>query len=622
MCEKLIYFVSVILVLCVGLSPAHVRADLIGYWRFDESSGTIAADSSGGDNDGTLIGDQLEWTAGRSVGALSFPGEPIDARVEFPTTGMSATAGTVAMWGYLFDPQPETDGRYFFGHTTQPQWANRIQIYMQEGTTPSTLLDIGLGDDHNRDTNIMELPLEEWFHVALTWDSGGYVVYVNGQEVSSGTYAGLSAIHPVANIGNDGSSGPYEAFCGLLDEVQLYNNALSPVEVLSAMQGQPFPLASGPSPKDGALIRNTSVNLSWWAGDFAVSHDVYFGDNFDDVNDGAEGTFIGNQAETFLVAGFPGFAYPDGLVPGTTYYWRIDEVNDTEPNSPWKGEVWSFSISKESVLQFKSGFEPDTYILGDKIKGIDNSGPPGANSWHNLSDYLPWLLMGDGYFEDGSMEISTDPFNSANHVLHLHTFQNDRGYARSQWSLEQVHDWHVEGEANLFEQQFYRFRMLIPNRISTLYSYDENSAWYMIWESHAWEFENTRHGIYINKAANSNEWHFLVVQRYPGDFGAILYENKIYRDVVVPMGEWFTFDIFFRYHETNGEFYASIKRDGRPKQTIADFKGQTKFGTKLHDQMMFKLYHDGDYINRTSALGLDGIHQYYDDFEIWSDYPN
>ena len=36
---------------------------------------------------------------------------------------------------------------------------------------------------------------------------------------------------------------------------------------------------------------------------------------------------------------------------------------------------------------------------------------------------------------------------------------------------------------------------------------------------------------------------------------------------------------------------------------------------------MFKLYHDVDYINRTSELGLDGIHQYYDDFEIWSDYP-
>ncbi|MGB2863046.1 MAG: hypothetical protein WBC05_06950, partial [Sedimentisphaerales bacterium] len=48
--------------------------------------------------------------------------------------------------------------------------------------------------------------------------------------------------------------------------------------------------------------------------------------------------------DVFYVAGFPGFAFPEGLVPGTTYYWRIDEVNDAEPNSPWKGDIWSFSI--------------------------------------------------------------------------------------------------------------------------------------------------------------------------------------------------------------------------------------------------------------------------------------
>ena len=33
------------------------------------------------------------------------------------------------------------------------------------------------------------------------------------------------------------------------------------------------------------------------------------------------------------------FAYPDGLAPGTTYYWRIDEFNNADPNSPWKGPV-------------------------------------------------------------------------------------------------------------------------------------------------------------------------------------------------------------------------------------------------------------------------------------------
>jgi hypothetical protein len=106
--------------------------------------------------------------------------------------------------------------------------------------------------------------------------------------------------------------------------------------------------------------------MSWGPGGFAASHDVYIGDNFDDVNTGAEGTFQGNQSATFYVAGFPGFAYPDGLVPGTTYYWRIDEVNDTEPNSPWKGDIWSFSIPP------KTAYFPDP-ADGAEFVGVDDS---------------------------------------------------------------------------------------------------------------------------------------------------------------------------------------------------------------------------------------------------------
>ncbi|MFC1794809.1 hypothetical protein ACFL3Q_14630, partial [Planctomycetota bacterium] len=61
------------------------------------------------------------------------------------------------------------------------------------------------------------------------------------------------------------------------------------------------------------------------------------------------GVFRGNQDLTFYVAGFPGYAYPDGLVPGITYYWRIDEVNEAEPNSPWKGDVWNFTVPPKSA---------------------------------------------------------------------------------------------------------------------------------------------------------------------------------------------------------------------------------------------------------------------------------
>ncbi len=109
--------------------------------------------------------------------------------------------------------------------------------------------------------------------------------------------------------------------------------------------------ASVPVPADGDFIEDTWGNFSWRPGTYAVSHDVYFGENYNDVDNGAPDSsgFRGNQAATFFVAGFPGFPYPDGLVPGTTYYWRIDEVNDADPNSPWKGDVWSFSIPPKTA---------------------------------------------------------------------------------------------------------------------------------------------------------------------------------------------------------------------------------------------------------------------------------
>jgi hypothetical protein len=109
------------------------------------------------------------------------------------------------------------------------------------------------------------------------------------------------------------------------------------------------PKARNPEPADGALVMDTWANLSWSPGDKATSHDVYFGDNFDNVNDGTEDTFRGNQTAMLFTVGFPGFPYPDGLVPGMTYYWRIDAVNENEPNSPWKGDVWSFSVPPKSA---------------------------------------------------------------------------------------------------------------------------------------------------------------------------------------------------------------------------------------------------------------------------------
>jgi hypothetical protein len=162
------------------------------------------------------------------------------------------------------------------------------------------------------------------------------------------------------------------------------------VNTVIGLGDQPF--ARRPFPKNGAIYENTWMKLVWHPGDFAVSHDVYFGDNFDDVNDGAEGTFQGNLTDTFFFAGFPQFPYPDGLVPGTTYYWRVDEVNEEEPNSPWIGDVWNFMVPPRTAynpepadgtkfvvldtsLSWTTGFgaKMHTVYFGDNFDDVNNA---------------------------------------------------------------------------------------------------------------------------------------------------------------------------------------------------------------------------------------------------------
>jgi len=163
---------------------------------------------------------------------------------------------------------------------------------------------------------------------------------------AAGTYADPVVLHNTATGGylaiiNQASTGNWIADRGLTCAEFIAN------WVSIVLYGQP--LATGPNPKDGAVYTATWVSLGWQPGDFAVSHDVYIGDNFDDVDAGTGGTFQGNTTDTCFIAGFSGYPLPEGLNTGTTYYWRIDEVNDLHPDSPWKGKVWSFWIQPKKA---------------------------------------------------------------------------------------------------------------------------------------------------------------------------------------------------------------------------------------------------------------------------------
>ncbi len=197
---------------------------LVGWWKFDESSGSIAGDSSGNGNNGTLQGD-VAWQpkAGKFAGALKFDGT--SSYVEIPTEGMSALMGTVSLWVKLSPQQKEPEHRYIFGHTTTPYYSNRIQLYMDESLT---MLDLGLCNSHNLNTTMATLEVETWYQIALAWNEGVYVVYLNGEELASGGYNNLEGLSDIADIGNNGRpNSRNQSFNGLIDDVRIYNYALS-----------------------------------------------------------------------------------------------------------------------------------------------------------------------------------------------------------------------------------------------------------------------------------------------------------------------------------------------------------------------------------------------------------
>ncbi|MBC8470234.1 MAG: hypothetical protein H8D56_12245 [Planctomycetes bacterium] len=364
MSKRLISFVLVLGLVLTSMTGA-ADPDLAAHWKFDDGSGTTAVDSSGNGNDGVFVGDP-KWVPGQLGGALEFDGDDYLNCGNGPSLQIR-DAITITFW---FNVEA-------FQVTWEAFMAKGDDSYRTSrggGTGNGTHMGIS-GTNAGGGNGWFNAPTiitgGDWHHMAATYDGAEAKIYIDGVlDVTSPATGQINESSYDFWIGNN-SQQTGRGLNGMLDDVRIYSRALMDVEILGVMAGggAEYPQASSPSPENGAYHPDTWVNLSWRAGDYAVSHDVYLGDNFDDVDAGAESAFQGNQAGTFLVAGFPGFAYPDGLIPGTTYYWRIDEVNDTEPNSPWKGNVWNFTVP------------PKTAYLPDPANGAESVGVDETLSW-------------------------------------------------------------------------------------------------------------------------------------------------------------------------------------------------------------------------------------------------
>ena len=119
--------------------------------------------------------------------------------------------------------------------------------------------------------------------------------------------------------------------------------------------------AHSPAPANGAVDTAWSLDLAWSAGDKATHHDVYFGADAGAVAN-ADTTTAGIYRKR-LAVGTATFAVAD-LEWGKTYYWRVDEIDSTNPASLWKGTVWSFTTADFTVVD---DFESYTDDEGGRI---------------------------------------------------------------------------------------------------------------------------------------------------------------------------------------------------------------------------------------------------------------
>ena len=355
MSKKLICLVSFVLSLSMILTNS-AEAALVGWWKLDDGAGTVAVDSSGYGRDGTIT--NATWETGKYGTALGFDGS---AYVDLPAEAWSTIErqATFTFWAYG-DPAAQPQANFIFGAFQDPPnnesrvmsahvpWSDGTVYFDTGGTTA------GGYDRISKAATAGEYE-GSWQHWAFVKDadSGDQKIYLNGVLWHSGT--GMTRTMTGVTKFTIGTKPSLAEgwYYGMMDDVRLYDHVLTEGELLAVLEGAGavYPYALGPVPADGTLHADTWVSLSWKPGGLAASHDVYLGDNFDDVNDGLGDTFRGNQGlkSTYFVAGFPGFSYPDGLIPGTTYYWRIDEVNDADPNSPWKGKVWRFTVPPKTA---------------------------------------------------------------------------------------------------------------------------------------------------------------------------------------------------------------------------------------------------------------------------------
>ncbi len=362
----------------------------IAHWSFDEGTALTAYDSTSPAHNAEMRNmNGYSWCAGQRGFALNFEGDDYLSITEAAqglgqyfvrdfSISVWLKQGIQSHWQTVIGI--ESTSRYtdygFEGFT----------IELEEGVP---LVYIAYADDTREVVRTSRaLQAGAWEHFAVVRQGPLVSIYLNGKRDSTHTITSANIKFDSAWPGcdvigatNDSSFGPTTFYRGKLDDIHLYNFAISE-ELVTKLARQNH--AWLPSPDDGEADIAIDTDLSWQKGFTTQTydcHDVYLGQVYNDVaqaNPSTAGTYKGRQTAIC-------YDPPTDLYPDQTYYWRIDSICDGTAQA---GPVWQFDTTAGSYTTSSSSNQ--TYYRANGAYGHDRfsfdqlycwKGASGAGAW-------------------------------------------------------------------------------------------------------------------------------------------------------------------------------------------------------------------------------------------------
>jgi hypothetical protein len=314
---------------------------MTGHWKFDETSGTVAADNSNYHQNGTVVNmPEATFTTAKFGNGLQYINPVAGSAVNVPHAEQllfNANSFTISLWVKLTNGSSNynsSGGKDCYliqkGQFTDPggkwygiQLRDSVLTFAIDDASTKSNIDVSL-----KKATAFHIFNNSFSHLIAIKDTAAKQIrlYINGVLAGSKTYTTSGTIGKVAPllIGNSAENKPFH---DIMDDVRLYNYALSPAEIASLFNGNPLISAvTDPQPANGDSVAYGTVNLGWKGK--AQTYNVYVG---------AHPESLELKVAQLTAASY---ALTEANRLGN-YYWRVDAVRDGEVAT---GATWSFRV--------------------------------------------------------------------------------------------------------------------------------------------------------------------------------------------------------------------------------------------------------------------------------------